>query len=144
MSLCCLCSSERFPSSRSIKLQFTEANCAVLEFMAMKVLRHVPCWTEVNDPKTGNRVFVSVRRQHRHTWDKIRFAVTKYIFEKTLISARVYGKTHDSAKVTMVVSISKQYAKLKALCAPIAVLPMSNLLDLQLQLPPLHQSFEDM
>lgn len=99
--------------------------------MAMKVLPHLPCWTEVNDPKTGCWEFVSVQIQHRPTWDKVRFAVANYFLKErhpALISARVYGKTHDSAKVTVVVcsaDISKQkYCKLQALCTPFALLPI--------------------
>ena len=120
-----------FPELQKGKVQLVEANCAVLEFMAMKILPHLPCWTEVSDPKIGCWEFVSVRRQHHLIWEKVRFAVANYFLKErhpASISARIYGKTHDSAKVTVVVcsaNISKQqYAKLQALCTPFAVLPI--------------------
>ena len=99
--------------------------------MAMKVLPHLPCWTEASDPKTGCWEFFSVPKQHRLTWEKVQAAIADYFFKErqpASISARVYGKTPDSAKVTVVVcsaDISKeQYTKLKALCTPFAVLPV--------------------
>lgn len=47
--------------------------------MAMRIHPPLPCWIEVNDPKTAIWGFVSVRMQHRHTSDKIRFAMRSII-----------------------------------------------------------------